>query len=217
MKPFDTSGMLENDDELESVLRDYFQQEMPPELLELPEITDEEYEKQFSQLPSSDMGAADHFNKKPKRQFKTSLLMLGLCACLIIGISFSRFFETPNVPVVNNTINHLKPVEPTESDLVSPDTKKLESEVSLAVVNQGGTNMELAPPKNVHESIDLTLYNTEQGPIEQRTEISWTKITVQNPKTGANMELSMPELTIDFIPVSKARLSLINEEAGNEQ
>jgi len=217
MKPFDTSGMLENDDELESVLRDFFQSEMPPELLEIPEITDEEYQQRFMQLPQADLGASDVFKKNSHRHFKMSLLISSLCACLILGISFNRFFGPDNVPVVNDTINQLKPSEPAENDPVSPDTKYLESSESLAVVDHVGTTLDMPAPKNVHESIDLTLYNTEHGPIEQRTEISWTNITVQNPQTGTNMEMSMPELTIDFIPISKARLSLINDDGGNEQ
>jgi len=219
MKPFDTSGMLENDGELESVLRDYFQQEMPPELLEIPEITDEEYAKRFMQLPKSGIDAPDRSGEKSHRQFKTSLLMLGLCVCLIIGFSFSRFLQTDNVPVVNNSINQLKPIQPSESNQASPDSENLESAESLAVVDQGSPSMDLSDQidKKVQESIDITLYNTELGAIEQRTEVSWTNITVQNPNTGTNMEMSMPELTIDFIPVSKAGLSLINEEDGNDQ
>ncbi|MCH9654140.1 MAG: hypothetical protein K0U86_10050 [Planctomycetes bacterium] len=215
MKPFDTSGMLENNDELESVLRDYFQQEMPPELLEIPEVSDEEYEKRFMQMPRPDISSPDRFEKRQHRQFTISLLIVGLCVCLMIGFSVSRFLKTDHVPVVNNSINQLKPNQPTEN---ASDSKNLESAESVAVIDQGDTPLEVSDQKNVHESIDLTLYNTEHGPIEQRTEISWTNITFQNHKTGTNMEMSMPELTIDFVPVSKARLSLINEEEnGNEQ
>ena len=219
MKPFDTSGMLENNDELESVLRDYFQQEMPPELLEIPEITDEEYAKRFMQLPKSGIGTPDRLEEKPHRHFKTSLLMLGLCVCLIIGFSFSRFLQMDHVPVVNNTINPIKPIQPVENAPVSTASTNMESAESLAVVDQGSSSMDLSGQigKKIQESIDITLYNTELGPIEQRTEISWTNITVQNTKTGTNMEMSMPELTIDFVPVSNAKLSLINEEDGNEQ
>jgi hypothetical protein len=219
MKPFDTSGMLENNDELESVLRDYFQQEIPPELLDIPEITDEDYAKRFTQLPKSGVKTPGHFEVKPHRQFKTSLLMLGLCVCLIIGFSFSRFLPTDNVPVVNNTINQIKPIQPVENEPVPATSTNMESAESLAVVDQGSSSMDLSGQidKKIQESIDITLYNTELGPIEQRTEISWTNITVQNHKTGTNMEMSMPELTIDFVPVSKARLSLINEEDWNEQ
>ena len=53
MKPYDTSGMLGNDDELESVLREYFRQEMPPELQELSDDSDEEFEKRFRQTQTA--------------------------------------------------------------------------------------------------------------------------------------------------------------------
>lgn len=220
MKPFNTSGMLENDDELESVLRDYFQQEMPPELLEIPDITDEEYENRFMQLPKPEVSSTDRSTKRPQRQLKVSvLIMLGLCVCMMIGISFNQFSQNKDLPVVNHTIHEPVLNPPVESELAAYSIKKLEPVASLAVVDQGSPSMDLSTQidKKVQESIDITLYNTELGPIEQRTEISWTNITIQNPKTGTNMEMSMPELTIDFVPVSKARLSLINEEDGNEQ
>jgi|GEM_PF-2351700 len=218
MKPYDTSGMLENDEELESVLREYFQQEMPPELQELPEISDAEYAQRFRQINKLGNGSPHSFEEKPRRQFKLGMLMAGLCACLIIGISFIKFQPTTVVPVTQHTITQPKPSQPLERETIPHNSRMMESE-SLAVIDQGDTSLEMTPQidKSVHESIDITLYNTEVGPIEQRTEISWTNITVQNPKTGTNVEMSMPELTIDFIPVSKARLSLISDESGNEQ
>lgn len=218
MKPYDTSGMLENDEELESVLREYFQQEMPPELQELPEISDEEYQKRFRQINKLGNGVPNSFEKKPRRQYKLGMLIVGVCACLIIGISFIQFQPRTVVPVTKHTIPQPKPSQPLEPDAIPYSSRMMESE-SLAVVDQGDTSLEMTPKidKSVHESIDITLYNTELGPIEQRTELSWTNITVQNPKTGTNVEMSMPELTIDFVPVSKARLSLISDESGNEQ
>tara|TARA_R110002111_G_scaffold248400_1_gene312020 strand:- start:28809 stop:29465 length:657 start_codon:yes stop_codon:yes gene_type:complete len=217
MKPFDTSGMLENDEELESVLREYFQQEMPPELLELSDISDAEYEKRFRQIHTSGNGVPDTFHRKPGRQYKTGLLMLGLCVCLIIGISFTQFQPADQIPVAKHTITQPESVQPAVKNEVSRNSHILEP-ASLAVVDQGDTSIEMTPQidKRVHESIDITLYNTELGPIEQRTELSWTNITVQNPNTGTNVEMSMPELTIDFVPVSNARLSLINDENGND-
>jgi len=218
MKPFDTSGMLENDEELESVLREYFQHEMPPELLELSDISDAEYEKRFRQIHLAGNGVPEPFVQRPRRQFTLGLLVLGLCVCLIIGYSFSRFQPADSTPVANHPSTQPAPDQPIEKNHIVREST-LSGPESLAVVDQGDTSIEMTPQinKSVHESIDITLYNTELGPIEQRTELSWTNITVQNPKTGTNVEMSMPELTIDFVPVSKARLSLISDEGGNDQ
>ncbi|WP_145172635.1 hypothetical protein [Gimesia aquarii] len=216
MKPFDTSGMLENDDELESVLREYFQQEMPLELQELSDISDEEYEKQAKQVSKLGNEVPDSFGKKPRRQFKLSMLMTGVCACLIVAVVvFTRIRPVENIPVVNRPIN--VPTELSKTDHVSDNSHSVNSET--LVVDHGNVPKEMTPDvnKSVHESIDITLYNTEFGPIEQKTELLWTNITFQNPETGTNVEMSMPELTIDFVPVSKARISLINDEGGNEQ
>ncbi|WP_144982396.1 hypothetical protein [Gimesia aquarii] len=216
MKPFDTSGMLENDDELESVLREYFQQEMPLELQELSDISDEEYEKQAKQVSKLGNELPNSFGKKPRRQFKLSMLMTGVCACLIVAVVvFTRIRPVENIPVVNRPIN--APTHLSKTDNVSDHSKTVNSET--VVVDHGNVPKEMTPDinKSVHESIDITLYNTEFGPIEQKTELLWTNITFQNPETGTNVEMSMPELTIDFVPVSKARISLINDEGGNEQ
>lgn len=216
MKPYDTSGMLDNDDELERVLRDYFQQEMPPELLETPDISDEEYENRFKELNKFKVTVPV---ESTQRKFKLSHLAVGICACLILAlIVFTQFQPAGNVPVANNTISQPKLVPPAESDSVIRDSNMMESE-SLMVVDHGSVSQEMPHKvaKAVEESIDITLFNTERGPIEQRTEISWTNITVQHPETGMNVEMSMPELTIDFIPVNKAGLSLIKEEKTDHQ
>lgn len=218
MKPFDTSGMLENDEELESVLREYFKQEMPLELQELPEISDEEYEKRSKQVTKLGNDVPDSFGKKPHRQFKLSLLMSGVCVCFVAAIViFTQFLPTDNIPVVNRSIDQPKPNQLSNQDYVPNNSNTTNSETF--VVDQGNALREMTPDinKSVHESIDITLYNTEFGPIEQKTELLWTNITFQNPETGTNVEMSMPELTIDFVPVSKARISLISEEGGNQQ
>lgn len=222
MKPYDTSGMLENDDELESVLREYFQQEMPLELQELPEISDEELEKRFRQTTHLGNDAPDKFKKQRQGQFKLGYLMVAVCACVIVGmIAFTQFQPVPHqVPVVKNeTLTSPVPIQPSEQDKVSPNSNPIESE-ALAVVDHGSSPVEMTPEvnKRVNESIDITLYNTELGPVEQRTELSWMNFTVQNRETGANVKMSMPELTIDFVPVNKAGLSLIREESDrNDQ
>ncbi len=213
MKPYDTSGMLDNDDELEGVLRDFFQQEMPPELLELSDISDEEYESRFHQVPRPVMAAPEPMRAK---RFKLSRLAAGLCACLVLAIIvFTQFQPAGNVPVANNNIVQPEQTQPPEpgQDHVYRDSNMIKSETLIAV-DHGNKSQEMPHQvaKEVEESIDITLFNTDQGPIEQRTEISWTNITVQHPETGMNVQMSMPELTIDFIPVNKAGISLIKDE-----
>ncbi|WP_417381220.1 hypothetical protein [Gimesia sp.] len=217
MKPYDTSGMLENDDELESVLREYFQQEMPPELQELSEVSDEEFEKRFQQIQTVGNETADPFSSGHQRAYKLGLLTAALCACLAVGLALILFPAEENPVVVDRVV----PIQPeTDNNTPAAITETDDSEVldsnTLVVVDHGNSPMEMTPriDKNVHESIDITLYNTEMGPVEQRTELSWTNITVENPKTGSNVKMSMPELTIDFVPVNKASLSLIGDESG---
>ncbi|QDT44662.1 hypothetical protein Pan241w_47770 [Gimesia alba] len=216
MKPYDTSGMLENDDELESVLREYFQQEMPLELQELPEVSDEEFEKRFKQTAHLGNGVPEKSGNQRRGQFKLGYLITAVCACVIVGVMvFTKFQPVPNVPVVRNeTPTPPASTQPSEQASDSQRSHPIESD-ALAVVDHGNSPIELTSEvdKTIQESIDITLYNTESGPVEQRTELSWTNFTVQNPETGANVKMSMPELTIDFVPVNKSNLSLIKEES----
>ena len=216
MKPYDTSGMLGNDDELESVLREYFRQEMPPELQELSDDSDEEFEKRFRQTQTAGNASDDPFTSRRHQAFKLGLLTSALCACLTLGIGFIQLLPEANPVVVERII----PAQPaTENippvDTVIDDSDELDSN-TLVVVDHGDSPMEMTPRvhDNVQESIDITLYNTEMGPVEQRTELSWTNFSVENPKTGSNVKMSMPELTIDFVPVNKAGLSLVGDESG---
>ncbi|QDT93191.1 hypothetical protein [Gimesia algae] len=218
MKPYDTSGMLEDEDELESVLREYFQQEMPPELQELSEASDEEFEKRFRQIQTVGNETADPFASRRHRAFKLGLLTSALCACLAVGIGLIQFQPEENPVVVDRIIpaqSEIDHTPPANTNTDTDDSDELDSN-TLVVVDHGNSPMEMTPrvDNNVHESIDITLYNTEMGPVEQRTELSWTNITVENPKTGSNVKMSMPELTIDFVPINKAGLSLIGDESG---
>lgn len=219
MKPYDTSGMLENQDELESALRDYFQQEMPPELQELAELSDEEFEKHYQSLRASESRRDKPFEQTaPRRAFHRGLLLSVLSFCLVLGFAWTHFrtpSETP-VAVIQPRITE-QPVAPEAEDATS--APRLEDSETLIVLDHGEIPLEMTPEvnDNVHESIDITLYNTEMGPVEQRTELSWTNITVENPETGSHVKMSMPEFTIDFVPVSKSSLSLIGDETEENE
>lgn len=219
MKPYDTSGMLESDDELESVLREYFRQEMPLELQDLADVSDEEFEKHFSRRAESGNESPDHHSVAPRRdRFKQGSLFAAICVCLIAGvIGFTQFQQAETDPGLTDfTPETPATVESPEPAPVSmtPESAPAEPE-ALAVIDQGNSSLEMTSEidKTIQESIDITLYNTESGPVEQRTEISWRNFSVQNPETGSNVELSMPELTIDFVPVNKSGLSLIKDES----
>lgn len=228
MKPYDTSGMLENEDELESILRAYFQQEMPPELQELTELSDEEFETRYKQLQTTEQATPEPREPAARRGFQRGLLVSALAACLVLGLTWIFYPQTPEQPALTEQ------PRPTETDVaIIPETEQpitpeqLDSEEQLAsepdtlvALDQGDAPLEMTPEidDNIRESLDITLYNTELGPVEQRTELSWTNITVENPETGSHVKMSMPELTIDFVPVNKSSLSLIGDETdGNTQ
>ncbi|WP_417396946.1 hypothetical protein [Gimesia chilikensis] len=218
MKPYDTSGMLENEDELESVLREYFQQEMPPELQELSELTDEEFEAHYRKLRAEENSVPGAQEPASRRGFQLGLLVSALSICLMAGLACLFMQRTPDESgLTNQPTAELTKQPEIEKPIVAtiPETEP----DTLVVLDQGETPLEMTPEvkDNIKESIDITLYNTELGPVEQRTELSWTNITVENPETGSHVKMSMPELTIDFVPVNKAGLSLIGDEIESHE
>jgi hypothetical protein len=217
MKPYDTSGMLENEDELESVLRDYFQQEMPPELQELSELSDEEFEVHYQQLR-----VADKSKPEPvaRRGAQRGILISAVSASLLLGLVWAFYPKAPAGPELSSlpASREAEPaILPESLEPVVSDALEMELD-TLVTLDHGEAPLELTPEidDSIRESIDITLYNTELGPVEQRTELSWTNITVENPETGSHVKMSMPELTIDFVPVNKSSLSLIGDEIDGE-
>ncbi|KAA0134230.1 hypothetical protein FYZ48_21845 [Gimesia chilikensis] len=218
MKPYDTSGMLENEDELESVLREYFQQEMPPELQELSELTDEEFEAHYRKLRAEENSVPVAQEPASRRGFQLGLLVSALSICLMAGLASLFMQRTPDESRLTNQPTAEPSIQPEIEKPVVATIPEIEPD-TLAVLDQGETPLEMTPEvnDNIKESIDITLYNTELGPVEQRTELSWTNITVENPETGSHVKMSMPELTIDFVPVNKAGLSLIGDEIESHE
>ncbi|QDT29415.1 hypothetical protein [Gimesia panareensis] len=221
MKPYDTSGMLENEDELESVLRAYFQQEMPPELQELTELSDEEFEAHYRQLRAEGNATPEHPEPVSRRGYQRGLLVSALSVCLIAGLAWVFYPKTPEQPVLTSQPPASEAeltTQPAEANPVMKDVLDTDPD-TLVVLDQGEAPLEMTPEvdDNIQESIDITLYNTELGPVEQRTELSWTNITVENPETGSHVKMSMPELTIDFVPVNKSSLSLIGDETDSHE
>jgi len=53
------------------------------------------------------------------------------------------------------------------------------------------------------EPLDWQIYETSSGPVEQRTDVAWTNVSYYEPETGANVEWWLPELTIEITPLSK--------------
>lgn len=218
MKPYDTSGMLENEDELESVLREYFQQEMPPELQELSELTDEEFEAHYRKLRAEENSVPVAQEPASRRGFQLGLLVSALSICLMAGLASLFMQRTPDESGLTNQPTAEPSIQPEIEKPIVATIPEIEPD-TLAVLDQGETPLEMTPEvnDNIKESIDITLYNTELGPVEQRTELSWTNITVENPETGSHVKMSMPELTIDFVPVNKAGLSLIGDEIESHE
>ncbi len=53
------------------------------------------------------------------------------------------------------------------------------------------------------EPVETFRFDSEHGPVEQRSERRITNVTVMDPETGSRVELELPELTIEIIPIKE--------------
>jgi hypothetical protein len=51
------------------------------------------------------------------------------------------------------------------------------------------------------QPIERQIYDSGLGPVEQRTDVVWTNVSYYEPETGASVQWSVPELTIEILPI----------------
>ncbi len=53
------------------------------------------------------------------------------------------------------------------------------------------------------QPIERLRYDTETGPVEQRTNLRWTNVSIRDQESGEDVELMIPELQIDVFPIDE--------------
>ncbi|MEX0701613.1 MAG: hypothetical protein WD069_05895 [Planctomycetales bacterium] len=51
------------------------------------------------------------------------------------------------------------------------------------------------------QPVDRTTFQTSRGPVEQRTDLRTTNVSVFDAQTGTRVEFEVPELSIEIIPI----------------
>lgn len=81
----------------------------------------------------------------------------------------------------------------------------------LASAQPAGPKPSATSPPSVSEStpvLESTVverYETSSGPVEQRTEIRWSNVSVIEPETGSELEMLLPELSIEVFEIGEPR------------
>jgi hypothetical protein len=185
MNPRDHEETAWSDAEFDALLTAFFRNEMPHELRTLPEPT----------APQPTVSG------RPRHQAGA----YGLLAAASLGLLWAgaalwspRTSPTDVAQVEEKPSNQASRVEQSMPpanglDSRSPATRVLLPEESPPVLHQFvGDGLE--PTERVE-------YQTSQGPVEQRTGVRWTPVSVRDAASGNQVEIMLPEVMIEVYPL----------------
>ncbi len=183
MKESESRQHILQQDELEQVLRDFFEKELPEEFREPPSL---------NEIPVAEL------EPHPTGQRKLIRSLAGLAAAVVAAAGF--LLSVSNLQPRRD----VEPVEPTVA------VRKVDPSRSLAErVRKIADKVAAQPPlADVAtfartEPLERQIYDTADGPVEQRTDIVWTNVTYYEPQAAADVQWSLPALTIEIIPLTK--------------
>lgn len=176
MNNFDHGRTSESDARLDSFLTEFYRRELPDEL------------SCVSDRPLRSVPAAI---VEPGYVRRRGLVGAAIVAASLLA-AFSAFRthtdrnQPPHPTVVDgNRTNVSPPHEPVVAP--SPTVKPTET--------AGYSVSERTVP------IERFQYDTSDGPVEQRTKLKTTSVSIIDPQTGAKVEVTLPELTIEIFPI----------------
>lgn len=200
-----------SDQQLETLLHDFFRRELPEEM------------RQFS--PAGDLRASSFVSSSRSR----SVTLAGFVAVMAaILLTYSVLLTSPAVlrepPRRNNTVAHRgnKQSPPGRSNLLGEPVARPEQTRSFPVVPaataaRSGSFETTSADSSVDtptvpveyavierlDPIERLTYDTSDGPVEQRTDIRTTNVSVFESDSGAQLDLMLSELTIEVVPVKE--------------
>jgi hypothetical protein len=171
-----------SDQELEEILQDFFEHELPD---------------QFDITLAASCSVADGSGGPPRRTIRrTAALIAGIVAA--VGFVVSLLW----VPRGTRQTDHrivIAPILDLPSESVSDHDRPA---VVVPTMPVAFDDLAVAVYAD-SEPLDWQIYETASGPVEQRTDVAWTNLSYYEPETGANVEWWLPELTIEITPLSK--------------
>ena len=168
------------EDELEQVLRDFYEREVPEEFgsapvpHELPRI-----------LPDSQP------QKSTRRTAARVAAAIGVAGCLLsISITWR---EPPDVAVAPMAAAPVQSgVDEQQQGTTTPVRGAVPAVSDLFDVALFARS----------EPVDRQIYETADGPVEQRTDLVWTDVSYYEPDSGADVQWSLPTVRIKITPLT---------------
>ncbi len=169
MNNFECDRSSWGDQQLDVLLTDFFLNELPEELRDLPS--------------GSEVSSTTSMVTRRKRTAFAPVIGLTvvaatlLLAVLVVWSPSANRPEQPSHRLVGNTAFAVRPLPERSVDDKPP------VEIPL-------------------ESLMIERYETASGPVEQRTNVRWTNVSVFEPESGAEVEVMIPELSIEIFEIN---------------
>lgn len=168
-----------SDWEFDALLEEFFRRELPVELRELPAAP---------QMPFTTIRKPVEQSGRPQSASPAALLGLAAVAMSLMLAASALWSPSTGRDVRVTTI----------------ETTKTETSTETALRQAVGVNapIQIVGP-SVVESLLIERFDTPDGPIELRTNVRWTNVSVFEPESETEVELMFPELEIEIFGIDE--------------
>jgi len=178
MNNFEHNRTSQSDDRLDSFLTEFYHRELPDEL---------------SAVSDRSVRSAKAAIIETPRLGRRGLIGTAIVAASLLA-AFSAFQidtnpDQPSHPTVADVQRAEMRQHPGDAPVVAPHPAARTAETAGYSVSERTT------------PIERFQYDTSDGPVEQRTNLKTTSVSIIDPETGAKVEVTLPELTIEIFPI----------------
>ena len=187
MSTFERGPTTMSDAALESLLRDFFHDEMPADLRDPPGRT------------ASRTIQAELLRRQP-----------GIGREGLIAVAASLLMAAAAVWSTTENPNTMPPAVVTTGPDTQERTEHTPKIADGSTKSRGLANVDASSSSPPWASVTVTeqdqpverfTYETQTGPVEQQTTLHWTNLSVYDPESGDHLEIRLPEIMIEIIPI----------------
>ena len=211
MSTFDQKHHNLGDRQIEALLLDFFEEELPAELSELADAPLVRRAPQQAAVAEkvaekvSDTFSPGTFS--PGSRWPTRAARLLGAAVAVAGVLFLAWSVVPD----SRPHAHQAPAPQQQSAGVSRTIPSSASAAANAAAHKTVAPRELLsnfvfPPQSVNYSVSENIsllgshkYITQQGPVEQRTQLRTTSVSFYEPDSGSQVLFTVPEIEIEIL------------------
>ena len=199
--PSPEEGFDATDAKIDALLQDFFRAETPAVLPSAPIEAPDDW---TTLAPIEAAPGRRWFSK----DFATPALLASVAVLLVCGLMMlPRHVGHANEQALKPPL----PPSPGETTAVpavwTPDVvgfpespTRIRGRSQSQRVKDGAVNVTVADGSTL---VDLKYYETSLGPVEQRTNVEWTKVRVWEPESGEWLEATVPKVRVDVVALGQ--------------